>query len=172
MVICRLRKMKYKLLGMDVGYNTYLPKIYTTFPNQVSIGNNCLLEDNLFFKYDGIWKKGKSIILGNYLFIGNGCEFNIRLKLIIGDHTEIASGCKFIDHDHGIKLGMLIGSQEPTVGEIIIGEDVWLGCNVIVLKGISIGSGAIVAAGAVVTKSIPANEIWGGIPAKKISARV
>lgn len=171
-IIGGLRKLKYTMLGMKVGNNTYLSKIYTTFPNQVSIGNNCILEHNLFFKYDGIWKKGKSIILEDDVFIGNGCEFNISYRLVIGKHSNIASGCKFIDHDHGIKAGMLIGPQTPIVGEIILGEDVWLGCNVIVLKGICIGAGAVVAAGAVVTKSIPANEIWGGVPAKKIGTRV
>src|ERR1700709_1091327 len=132
-VVCRFRKLKYTLLGMEVGSNTYLSKIYTTFPNQVSIGSNCILEDDLFFKYDGIWKKGKSIILQDFVFIGKGCEFNISHKLIIGKNSNIASGCKFIDHDHGTKAGMLIGPQTPVVGEIILGEDVWLGCNVIVL---------------------------------------
>jgi acetyltransferase-like isoleucine patch superfamily enzyme len=51
--------------------------------------------------------------------------------------------------------------------EIILEEDVWLGCNVVVLKGCTIGKGAVVAAVAVVTKSIPAYEIWTGVPAKK-----
>jgi acetyltransferase-like isoleucine patch superfamily enzyme len=55
--------------------------------------------------------------------------------------------------------------------KIIIGENVWLGCNVAVLKGANIGDGAVVAAGAVVTKSIPPYEIWGGVPAKKIGER-
>lgn len=159
------------MAGMEVGRKTHLPPIRTTFPNQVSIGYNCILEHNIYFKYDGIWAKGKSIIIEDFVFIGQACEFNISLKLIIGKYSNIASGCKFIDHDHGIRAGKMIGPQEPVKKEIILGEDVWLGCNVIVLKGVNIGAGAVVAAGAVVNKSIPANEIWGGIPAKKIGER-
>jgi acetyltransferase-like isoleucine patch superfamily enzyme len=55
---------------------------------------------------------------------------------------------------------------------IVIGGDVWLGANVIVLKGVTIGTGAIVAAGAVVNRSIAENQIWGGVPAKFIKMRV
>lgn len=165
------RKLKYKLLGMHIGKKTYLPVIYTTFPNQVSIGYNCILEKGIYFKYDGIWKKGKTIIVNDCVFIGQGCEFNICLKVFIGNYCNIASGCKFIDHDHGIKAGKMIGPQESIKKEIILGEDVWLGCNVIVLKGVTIGDGAVIAAGAVVNKSVPAYEIWGGVPAKKIGIR-
>ena len=60
-----------------------------------------------------------------------------------------------------------IGKEMP----IIIGRDVWIGCNVVVLKGSNIGNGAIVAAGSVVTKSISENEVWAGVPARKIGER-
>ncbi|MGZ5020707.1 MAG: acyltransferase, partial [Chthoniobacterales bacterium] len=55
--------------------------------------------------------------------------------------------------------------------DIVVESDVWLGTNVIVLKGVRIDRGAIIAAGAVVTKSIPEYEIWGGVPAQKIGER-
>ena len=54
---------------------------------------------------------------------------------------------------------------------IIINEDVWIGANAIILKGVEINKGAIIAAGSVVTNSIPSYEIWGGVPARKISER-
>ena len=64
-----------------------------------------------------------------------------------------------------------MGPQQGIEKAISIGNDVWLGCNVIVLKGVEIGDGAIIGAGAVVTKSILPNEIWAGVPAKKIGER-
>jgi acetyltransferase-like isoleucine patch superfamily enzyme len=79
----------------------------------------------------------------------------------------IASDCRFIDHDHGLNKNELIKIQKGTEQEIIIGSNVWIGCNVTVLKGVHIGSGAVVAAGTVVTRSILPYEIWGGVPAKK-----
>ena len=55
---------------------------------------------------------------------------------------------------------------------IVLEEDVWLGSAVIVLKGVTIKRGAVVASGAVVTKDIGTNEIWGGVPARQIGLRV
>jgi len=62
-------------------------------------------------------------------------------------------------------------SQAGPESEITIGSDVWLGCHVVVLKGVCIGDGAVVGAGAVVTKSVPEGEIWAGVPAVKIGTR-
>ena len=64
--------------------------------------------------------------------------------------------------------------REQTGGaeaEIVLEEDVWLGVNVVVLKGVRIGRGAIVAAGAIVTKDVPSYEIWGGVPARRLGER-
>lgn len=157
---------------MKVGKQTVLPSITITWPHKVIIGNRCKLEANIYFKFDGNWQSDFAIKIGDDVFIGSGCEFNITRSIVVGDNTLIASGCKFIDHDHGIALGALIRKQRAFGKEIVIGENVWLGCNVIVLKGVVIGDGAIVAAGAVVTKPIGTNEIWGGVPAKKIGERL
>ncbi|WP_282112661.1 acyltransferase [Maribacter stanieri] len=165
------RKNYYRLLGMQIGKGTNLPKISITWPHQVEIGNNCQLEPNILFKYDGIWKKGPSIIINENVFLGANCEFNITDRIIIGKDSMIASGCKFIDHNHSTELLPKSERQPDTKKAIIIGKDVWLGVNVVVLSGVSLGDGCIIGGGAVVTKSIPSFEIWGGIPAKKIGMR-
>ncbi|WP_417886307.1 acyltransferase [Zunongwangia sp.] len=165
--------LPYSLAGLKVGNNTRLGKPSFTWPHQVSIGNNCLLEKNIFFRYDGVWSKGPSIIIKDNVYIGSNAEFNISDRIVIGENSLIASGCKFVDHDHGYKsLAIPIRIQPPEVKNIVIKNNVWLGFNVIILKGVTIGEGAIVAAGSVVTKSIPDREIWGGIPAKNIRNRV
>lgn len=165
------RSLMYSLMGMKIGKGTYLPKIVVTWPHQVSLGINCILEHGVYFKYDGIWSKGPSIIIEDEVFLGFGCEFNINCGIQIGSYSLIASGCRFIDHDHGMELDELMRLQKGSATEINIGKNVWIGCNVVILKGVSIGDGAVVAAGAVVNKSILSNEIWGGIPAKKIGER-
>ncbi|NDP22505.1 MAG: acyltransferase [Paludibacter sp.] len=166
-----IRKIWYVLQGMNIGKNTYIPKIHVTWPHQVSIGENCILEHDIYFKFDGIWSNGPTIIIEDNVFIGAGCEFNIKEKVVIRNNCLIASGVRFVDHDHGLEINILMKNQPGQSGSIIINEDVWIGCNVVVLKDVSIGKGAVVAAGAVVTKSIPMNEIWGGVPAKKIGER-
>lgn len=157
---------------MKIGTNTILDKLYYVWANQVSIGNGCKLERNIYFKYSGIWSPGMAINIGNNVFIGEGCEFNITTSISIGNDSLIASGCKFIDHDHGnLSKTELIRLQSSVDSPISIASNVWLGCNVIVLKGVKIGSGSIIAAGSVVVKSVPSNEIWAGIPAKRIGVR-
>jgi acetyltransferase-like isoleucine patch superfamily enzyme len=157
--------------GMKVGKGTYLPKIKVTWPHQVSIGNKCVLEHGIYFHYDGIYSEGPSICIGNNVFVGNNTEFNVTDKITIGNDCLIAAGCRFIDHNHGMDIGELMRTQIAPKKEIVLANNVWLGANVIVLKGVTIGDGAIVAAGSVVTKSIPAYEVWGGVPAKKIKER-
>jgi acetyltransferase-like isoleucine patch superfamily enzyme len=165
-----LRARYWRLLGMKIGRKTQIPKIFVTWPHQVSIGHNCQIEHLVYFHFDGIYQSGPSIKIGNDSFIGSGCEFNVRLSVLIGNHCLIASGCRFIDHDHGISgIGPFGG--EDIEAAISLADHVWIGANAIILKGVNIGNGAVVAAGAVVTKSIPANEIWGGVSAKKISCR-
>jgi acetyltransferase-like isoleucine patch superfamily enzyme len=143
-----------------------------TWPHKVSIGEGCVLESAILFKHDGPWSSGISIEIGHGVFIGRGCEFNIRKHIQIGHDSLIGSGCKFIDHDHGIIRGTIgMREQESEDVAITVERDVWLGVNVVVLKGVTIGEGAVVGAGAVVTKSIPPFEIWGGVPARKIGER-
>jgi acetyltransferase-like isoleucine patch superfamily enzyme len=156
---------------MYIGKNTYLPKCFVTWPHKVSIGDNCHLEHHIYFKHDGIYSSGHSICIGNNVFIGAGCEFNIKEKITIGDNCLIASGCRFIDHDHGIEKNELMRVQNGVEKGINIGENVWIGANVVILKGVRIGNGAVIAAGAVCTKSVLPYEIWGGVPAKNINER-
>ncbi len=166
-----LRNTYYRMQGMNIGKDTYLPKIFVTWPHKVSIGRNCTLEHHIYLKYDGGYTHGSAILICDHVFIGTGCEFNIKKEIIIGDNALIASGCRFVDHDHGMRKNVLMSKQKGIEESIVIGADVWIGCNAVLLKGVRIGDGAIVAAGAVVNKSIPPYEIWGGIPAKKIGER-
>ena len=166
-----IRKIWYGFQGMQVGHGTNLPAIEVTWPHHVRIGANCQLEAGIYFKFDGIWESGPAITIQDNVFIGSSCEFNINTGIFIENNVNIASGCKFIDHDHGIVAGIRIGAQPSVGAKIHLQEDAWLGVNVVVLKGVTIGTGAVVAAGAVVNKNIGANEIWGGIPAKFIKMR-
>lgn len=157
---------------MKVGAGTLLPRIHVTWPHQVSLGARCMLEHGIYFKFDGPWREGPSIIVGDQVFIGAGCEFNIHEKIVVGNQAMISAGCRFIDSDHGFSVRCVpMFGQMCRKAPLVIGEDVWIGVNAVILRGTIIGRGAIVAAGAVVTKSIPEFEIWGGVPAKKLGIR-
>lgn len=161
----------WKMLGIKIGKGSSLSKIYITWPHKVSVGNKCIIEHNVFFKHDGVYSEGQSIVIGDNTFIGNHVEFNISQKINIGNNCLIAAGCKFVDHDHGMDKLTMMKSQECIKSSISVADDVWIGANAVILKGITIEKGAVLAAGAVLNRSIPAYEIWGGIPAKKLGER-
>jgi acetyltransferase-like isoleucine patch superfamily enzyme len=108
---------------------------------------------------------GKHTHIGERVFINSGCKFQDQGGIYIDDDALIG---------HNATLCTLNHVQDPAqrasmiAKPIHIGKKVWLGANVTVLQGVTIGDNAIVAAGAVVTKDVPANTIVGGIPAKVI----
>lgn len=167
-----LRRLGWQLQGARFGRGVIVPPLHMTWPHQVSVGAACILEPDIFFKYDGGWQPGPAIRLADRVFVGRGCEFNIRSRIQVGSDSLIASGCKFIDHDHAMTTGGGPMNRQPCPdAPIVLEEDVWLGVNVVVLKGVTVGRGAVVGAGAVLTKSVPPYEIWAGIPARKIGVR-
>lgn len=89
-------------------------------------------------------------------------------KIEIGSGVTIGPNCCIYDHDHnlsGDKTGPFLTSP------VIIGNNVWIGANAVVLKGVKIGERAVVAAGAVVNKDVPPYSIVGGVPARVLKYR-
>jgi len=160
-----------RLRGARIGRGVRIPRIWVNWPHQLQLGDGCRLEPDIAFKYDHYWVAGPRIVIGEHSFIGRNAEFNITGRIDVGRHCLIAAGSRFIDHDHGMASDALMRGQPAVTAPIRLGDDVWIGVNVVVLKGVTIGDGAVVGAGAVVTKSIPAGEIWVGNPARKVGDR-
>lgn len=116
---------------------------------------------------------GGSVQIGAGTHIQPGCHLHAHLADIrIGRNVEIASGCGFFPYDHGTAPGIAIMEQPLTSkGGIVIGDGAWLGYRVTVLDGVTIGAGAVIAAGSVVVRDIPDNAIAAGVPAKVIKYR-
>lgn len=83
----------------------------------------------------------------------------------------IAPFVYIVDSDHGINLGTPMNLQKNISRPILIGSDVWIGAHSIILSGVKIGDGAVIAAGSVINQDVPANTIVGGVPAKIIKER-
>ena len=109
----------------------------------------------------------QNITIGKDTIIGDHCFLDGRAPLIIGNHVDIASHVLIYNDEHDINSP----SFGNSFGKVEIGDYVFIGPRAIILPNIKIGKGAVVAAGAIVTKDIPEKEIWGGVPAKKISDR-
>ncbi len=130
---------------------------------KIEVGKKICIDGPLYFKSI---ENGK-IIVGNNCYFNHNCSITSLKKIFIGNDCMFGNNVVVVDHNHINDCGKNEGSKF-TKKEVIIGNNVWIGSNATILQGVTIGDGAIVAAGAVVTKDIPSNEIWGGIPAKKI----
>ncbi len=113
----------------------------------------------------------KDFIAGDYSFVGVGTKIYPNVR--IGNYTLIANNVSIIASDHVYSNPNIpiIFSKRPLLKDTVIGSDVWIGANSIIMGGVKIGDGAIIAAGSIVTKDIPAYEIHGGVPTKFIKKR-
>ena len=136
------------------GINSYTPGVkYIHIGDGVSLGSGVT-----------IFATRAHVYIGNHSFSGP------NLTIMTGDHPSDIVG-RFIADNRKVDLekqGVDISKYDQ---DVVIDEDVWMGSNVTILKGVHIGRGAIVAAGSVVTRSLPPYCIGGGIPAKCLKFR-
>ena len=137
-----LRKFFYKLAGLKIGR-----------------GSTIHMWANFF--------QPKGIVIGEDTIIGDHAFLDGRAPLIIGNHIDIASSVMIYNSEHDIESIDFKAQEEP----VKIDDYVFIGPRVIILPGVKIGKGAIVAAGAVVTKDVKPFEIVGGVPATVIGQR-
>jgi acetyltransferase-like isoleucine patch superfamily enzyme len=114
----------------------------------------------------------RGIEFGKYVFINHNCIFSTPFGMRIGNFVMIGSNCLFASVNHGFE-----DWQKPMIFQkienkpIVIEDDVWIGARATILGGVTVGKGAIIAAGAVVTKDVPPYTIVAGIPAKPLRTR-
>lgn len=160
----------YNILGKSLP-RTYMP--YSLGSKQI----RSYLIKNFIDKCGKNIKVENGVLLSPSIEIGDNTEINefcrIRANVKIGKDTLIAPGVQFISVNHGYEdINIPMRKQKNSEGFIIIGDDVWIGTNAIILQNVTIGAHSIIAAGAVVTKDIPAYSIVGGVPAKLIKNRL
>lgn len=109
----------------------------------------------------------KNIQIGEDTIIGDHCFLDGRAPLKIGSHVAIASQVLLYNSEHDINSA----DFRPIEAPVTIGDYCFIGARAIILPGVTIGRGAVVASGAVVTKDVPALMVVGGVPAKEIGKR-
>lgn len=115
--------------------------------------------------------KGK-IQMGNHVSIGEGTIIHAGDKVIIGSSVVMGAYCYINDTNHTFKSKKVaVIDQGWTAKGIVIEDEVWLGAHVTILDGVKIGRGAVIGAGAVVTKDIPSYCVAAGVPAKILYKR-
>ena len=158
-----LKQLQISLFNFRFFINRILLKIIG-----VKFGQN--LRSQIIFSIES----PKTLQIGDNVGIGQGSTFFCGNGIIIGNNVMIANyvGLFSNDHEHkDLTIPMKDQGMRQEKTPIIIGDDVWLGYGVIVLKNVKIGRGAIIGAGSVVTKDIPPFAIAVGNPAKIVKYR-
>jgi acetyltransferase-like isoleucine patch superfamily enzyme len=126
-----------------------------------------------FISYGSRFFGPKGIEIGAHSFIGPHVNIVANDTTVkIGDNVLIAAGTKIIGRNHNYESkDKTIKEQGYVQAPIVIENNVWIGYHVVILSGVTIGEGAIIAAGSVVTKDVGANKIVGGIPARTLKER-
>lgn len=106
---------------------------------------------------------GKNIRFGKEVFINSGCHFQDQGGIEIGDGAMIGHNVVLATVNHDLNPA---NNRKNHYAPVKIGNHVWIGANVTILPGVTIGNWAVVAAGAVVTKDVPELTVVGGVPAK------
>jgi galactoside O-acetyltransferase len=166
-----LRAFFYRFIGIKVGRNVRISvgSIIDVWNRKTpfSIG------DNIFI--------GRNCYITGGVFVGNGTTINTNVNIVasppsiinIGENCLLAHNVVIRSDDHIFDdVNSNIRSQGRRGGDIIVGQDCWLGANVVLLKGVCLGAHSVVGAGAVVTKSFPPYSVIVGNPAKLMKSRV
>ena len=125
--------------------------LYNHFSRKVSIGKGTNWQKNFVIQC----VTGK-IKIGQKCFFNNGCSLNCKDEIIIGNHCLFGENVKLYDHNHVYRdISKTISTQGFTTAPIKIGDNCWIGSNVVILKGVEIGSNTVIGANCLIYKSIP-----------------
>jgi len=159
-----------KLTSFKKYYLRHRHKLETD-KNNFELGKFCIIRRNK----GSIIKFGRGFSTRNFVtlnikgsffaeddvFINSYCSINIQTQLTIGTGTLIGEGVRIYDHDHNFRDSNKPVSKSGFIcTQIKIGKNVWIGSNAIILRGVQIGDGAVVAAGAIVTRDIPEKHLY------------
>ncbi len=133
---------------------------------EITLGDRVLLHKNC--KLSAWGTDGKATIkIGSRTYIGDRTEIHAGACVTIGDECDISWDCTIMDRDYH-----KLNSDKEVFAPVTIGNHVWIGCKATILKGVTIGDGAVVAAGSVVTRDVPPRALVAGNPARVIREEV
>lgn len=135
----------------------------------IELGDRTQILDGAFLETG----QGGAIRIGSGSRVHRGAHMiAYKEPILIGRDVGVSQNCAVYSYNHGVAPGRPISEQPAeSKGPVVIEDHVWLGVGVIVLDGVRIGTGAVIGAGAVVTRDIPANAIAAGVPARVIGMR-
>lgn len=118
---------------------------------KASFGKEQITRENAVFRVEG-----GELVVGDKCFFNQNVSITCKKKIVIGDRCQIANNVVIVDHDHAGSENW--GSYVET--PVIIGNDVWIGANVVIMRGTIIGDKAVIGAGSIVKGDVPAGKVF------------
>ncbi len=133
----------------------------------IAIGDKVQIYRQVKLSCWGAEEQRANLTIGSGTAIGDRTEIHCGKQVEIGQNCNISWDCCIMDRDYH-----KLDSDEETFRPVKIGDRCWIGCNSIILKGVTLGEGAVVAAGSVVTKDVPPRTLVGGNPARVLRENI
>ena len=170
-IASRARNIWFRSLGVQLNGYVWMQRV--SIPRQwsdITLEQGVALDDSVVLLCSGPLKSEKLTIRSG-TYVNRNTMFDAHSHIEVGHDCMIGPHCYITDSDHGKNSGLPIKAQSMTVKPVVIEDDVWMGAGVIILKGVRIGRGAIIAAGSVVNKDVPEMVVVAGAPAKPVGVR-
>lgn len=153
-----IRKMFFLVKGRMIDIKSSRASVHAQYGVSVKIGVGTVID--------------RDVVIGDYSYVNRDSTIE---KCIIGRYCSISSGVRINPWNHNLRhvstSPILGGSSEDLRSQVTLGDDVLISVNAVILSGVHLGTGSVIAAGAVVTKDVEPYEIVGGVPAKHIGWR-
>jgi acetyltransferase-like isoleucine patch superfamily enzyme len=170
-VASRWRNIYYRSLGVNMKGYAWLRRISIprNWPD-VTLESQVALDDGVVIITTGPPHRDK-VLIGSGTYVNRYTIFDAHQQLHVGRGVMIGPHCYFTDADHGTSPNASVQSQTMRIAPTIVEDEVWIGAHVTVLAGVRIGKGAVIGAGAVVTRDVPPMAVAAGVPAQIIRYR-
>ena len=170
-ILCSIINLWHKLRGVKLKDSVVIyPSVsLRRFPKQIHIDNDVVIKENSQItacNNKSIISIGRNTSIGAYTMIFSSEKIEIGSDCMLGPFVNI------MDSNHGVSREKKMNQQKNITKPVIIRNDVWIGAKTVILPGVTIGEGAVIGAGSIITKDVESYKIVGGNPAKIIKDRV
>ena len=139
---------------------------------ELILGNNVTIDGKCSFLFAARYSERPSLVIGDNTGIGHGCSFTVGDRITIGRSCRIADGVRIFDAPgHPLDPSARLAGSPATNDEVrpvVIEDNVWIGSSAIIMPGVTISYGSVVAAGSVVMATVPSNVLVVGNPARQV----
>jgi acetyltransferase-like isoleucine patch superfamily enzyme len=145
---------------------------FITGQGRIEIGDDVTIDGKIGIGFAARFASRPALRIGSHVYIGHSCSFTVAKSVSIGDHCYLAGNVTILDSPgHPLDPEARKAGSPPAdedVQPVAVGDNVWIAQRAIIMPGVTIGEGSVVAAGAIVTHDVPPNTLVAGVPARVV----